>query len=447
LDQNHKVLRTAFIISLLVLSGVIFFSCTKESQFIQAVELSDNLYIVETDTVTPVFSVYRLDSFQTSGSGSSYVGEVNDPYFGNINSESYARFGIAINYYETVGLPTESYDSIVLVMHGDHRYYGDTSSLYSIGVKQLKQDVDGAATTYYNHNSLFTSTEILGSTTTTYRPNIDDSVRIKLSDDFGAGIFNLYKNKDYRITNETEFLQYFRGLNIYPGDGNKVIYSFGASDSTMYIRLYYHDDQGTLISKYLDFQSKGGSYQFNHINYDPAGTELETLQAGKEMNSSALGHRIFINDLAGIGTKITFPTIPQLALINNFVRIGSAAFYVSPVPGSFDYFPLIDFVSLGISNEESSVVTTLYSLDGTYQQTGNLNVDLLNGSNTFYLYDLTALMRSEIVSTVYTSNIVYLQSNTGSGTGTVSLNRLVAADATNPIMPSRLACQLLFYKN
>jgi hypothetical protein len=440
------VVKRSVVITVIIVFISSLTACNKQSQYIEAVDLTNDLYIINTDTVKPEFKVYRVDSFQTSATGASIIGAVKDPAFGYISSQSFARFNIAGNYYETVGSATESFDSIVLIMRGDHRYYGDTTSSWSVNVHQLKQDVDGANINYYNQHTLLAATNELGSSSVKFRPHVDDSVRIRLAGDFGSAIFKLYKDRDSRIISETNFLQYFKGLRISPSDNNKVIYSFGSADSSMYIRLYYHDDQGRLVPKYLDFKSTGGRYQFNNIIYDASGSALESLTPGNEISSNELGHVLYVNDLAGIGTKVTFPSVSQLALIDNFVRLGRAQLDVKPIAGSTIGYPLIDYISLGITNAESGVITPLYSADASYIQLGDLYVDLLNGTNTGYQYDLTALLTAEINSNVYTANTVYLQPYNGSGSRTFSLNRLVAADGAQSLQPSTVQCQMLFYK-
>jgi hypothetical protein len=422
-------------------------SCAKESQYIETVELNENLYLVQTDTVTPSFSVYRVDSFQTSGGGYAFIGSVNDPYFGKISSRSFNQFAIATNYYETVGMPSEYFDSIVLVMHSDHRYYGDTLSPWTVNIFEIMQDIDGVNVKYYNNDSLFSKNIAIGTTTKIFRPNVDDSVRVRLADEFGAGIFNLYKNRDEHVITEPAFLQLYRGLMIAPANENKVIYSFGTADSTTYYRLYYHDDQGTPVPKFIDFKSKGINYQFNNISYDPGGGPLEKLKPGGELPSSEVGNLVLVNDLAGITSRIKFPSATQLPLLPNFVSIASATLHIKPLPTSEVNYPLPKSIAIGISSEEAPALTTLYTQDGTAIQLGNLVVDQLNITNTGYSYDCTQLLRSEINTTAYSAHTLTLQPFSESGVRTFSPGRLVAGNAANANARSGINCEILFYHN
>jgi hypothetical protein len=432
--------------ALSVLAAIIFTACTKEPQDIETIQPNKDLYIEVTDTIKPSFTVYRLDSFATSGSNTAIIGSATDPWFGRLESQSFCRFRLATNYYETVGAANEYYDSIVLILHADSSYYGDTSSLWQIKLQALRQEFDASRTVYYNDESLLSYEQELGSAALKFRPHIDDSVRIRLNDTFGSELFDFYKNRDGRIKNEENFQRYFRGLRITSAAGNEVIYRFGASDSTMFIRLYYHEDQGTPVAKYLDFASQGGTYQFNNITCDVSASSLQQLLPGEEIPSENLANRIFVNDLAGIGTKITFPSATSLPALPNFTRLADAVLNLRPIEYSFERFPLIGYLGIGLTSEESATTLPLYSSDNSYIQNGNLHIDLLNGTETKYTYDFGALLRSEMTATPSTTLTAYLQVQSNTSSTIFSMQRLVAADSKHPRQPSLLQTQIIFYK-
>ncbi|MEO8582426.1 MAG: DUF4270 family protein [Flavitalea sp.] len=430
----------------LVLFIFLLADCTKDPQYIETVTQDPNLFIVQTDTLQPAFIVYKLDSFQTSGSNKAIIGETTDPYFGKTTSKSYLRFKIASNYYGSVGSASETFDSIALIMHTDHRFYGDTNSIWNIEAHELRENLDAVNKNYFNQQSLLTVPTAMGTASIKIRPNVDDSVSVKLSDDFGAEVFNLYKKADSRIFTQDDFQQFFRGLSIEPSAGNNVTYSFNATDSGTTIRLYYHDDQGVHINKTLDFKSEGGSFQFNSISNDPTGTITETLLPGHELLSSTLGNQIYINDLAGVGTKFTLPSLKALPTLPDFVRIETAELQVLPVPQSFAQFPLINFIGLGISVDNGSTLSPVYTADKTSIQNGGLTFDDLKGTGTDYRYDLSAFTKVDITSTIYTTGTIYLQPFSAANGREFSLNRLVAGDDMRANSPSKFLMQLLFFK-
>lgn len=429
-----------------ILSLCLGASCTKEPQDIETVQLADDLYIEETDTIAPVYTVYRLDSFATSGSNSAIIGGVSDPYFGRIEAENFSRFKLAINHYQTVGADNEYYDSIMLVMHSDSTYYGDTMSNFNVSVYRLRQEFDASTTTYYNHHYFLSAAEVLGQTTVRFRPQVDDSIQIRLDDNFGRELFEMYRSDDARVQTQDAFQHYLRGLRITGSSSNNSIYRFPSGDSTLYFRLYYHADQGDGVPKYLDFPAEGGSYQFNHITCDVNSTELASLLPGAEIRSEHLNNRFYLNDLAGIGTKITFPSAPAVATLPNFIRLSDAVLAIRPIPGSYDKFPLIPSLGMNLHNEETQNAGPLYSSDNTYIQNGNLSVDPLNTVTTGYSYDVSAIMRNELSATVFTTITASLQPNSNAGSGVFSMQRLVAADNRHTKLPSTLTTQLIFYK-
>jgi hypothetical protein len=431
---------------------IILQSCAKDPQFIDTAKESDNLYIIETDTLQPAFVVTRLDSFQTSGFNRSIIGKNTDPYFGLISAKSYCRFSVAPENFLNVGSNTETYDSIRLIMHMDHTYSGDTSMPWTVTIHPLTQNLDAinssssGTTAYYNHQELAISPTELGNTSVVLRPRVNDSVVIKLDNSLGAEIFGFYKTKSEQISSQDAFQRYFKGLCIESGAAGNVIYGFNASDTGTVIRLYYHDDQGVHINKHLDFKSQGGSYQFNNITNDAAGTPTDILVKGHDTPSSELGDRIFVSDLAGVVTKFTLPSVKSLATLPDYVRLQSVQLQIRPVPTSFGNYPLIPYLGLGIANETSTSLGALYNEAQTSVQNGNLFIDELNGQGTGYTFDLSALSRSEILSTTYTSSTVYFQPLSSGSSREFSLGRLVAADNANPVAPSKVITQMLFFK-
>ncbi len=434
----------------LVLLLIVFSSCTKTPQYIDTSKQSDNLYLLETDTLQPVYVMTRLDSFQTSGNNRSVIGKNFDPYFGLINSRSFIRIALAAGDYKTIGSQIQGYDSIRLIMRLDHTYSGDTTMPWSASVYRLTETLDPTGNTanqhYYNHNSLAFQSTPLGSTSITLRPNVSDSVVIPLDDALGQEIWSFYKNKNENVSTQALFQQYFKGICVQPNSSSNVIYGFNAADTGTTIRLYYHEDQGIRVTKTLDFKAEGGLYQFNNITNDPTGTITEAIVKDKDVPSSALGHQVFVSDLAGVITKFTLPSIKSLPTIPDYVRLQSMVLKLVPVASSFGKYPLPPYLGLGISNEASTSLTPIYTSDNTKIQNGNLNIDIENGISTAYTYDLSNLGRFEITSTPLNTNTVYLQPLSASNTRTFTFQRLVAADNSNAKSPSKVITQMLFFK-
>lgn len=437
--MNRRLIFLSFCTALII-------SCTKEPQDIETIQLTDDLFIESTDTITPVYTVFRLDSFQTSGSNTAIIGGVTDPYFGRIESNNFSRFKLATNNYLFVGESNEYFDSVVLIMHCDSTYYGDTMSNFTVSVNKVRQEFDATAK-YYNHNTLLFSPDVLGETTVRFRPNVDDSIRVRLSNDFGSEIFEMYRKENESVKNQDAFQRYLRGLRIAGSSpNNNVVYRFPSSDSTLYFRLYYHQDVGDPELKHLDFPAEGNTFQFNQITCDVSSSDINALLPGEEIRSEQLNNRFYFNDLAGIGTKITFPSAEKIAAHANFLRVSDAVLFVRPIALSFEKYPLIPSLGMSLYNESTQNKGPLYSDDNSYVQTGNLFVDNLVGTRTGYVYDVASIMRNELSATLYTTITAALQPYSTAGTGIFSMQRLVAADNRHPLQPSTLQTQMIFYK-
>jgi hypothetical protein len=128
------------------------------------------------------------------------------------------------------------------------------------------------------------------------------------------------------------------------------------------------------------------------------------------------------------------------------VSLQSVQLKLAPVPTSFNQYPLIPYLGLGASNESSIALTPLFTSDNSKVQNGSLFIDELNGTGTGYTFDLTSLSRAEITSSTYTTNTVYLQPLSSSSARQFTFNRLVAADNANPVSPSKVITQMLFFK-
>jgi len=434
-------------ISLSVLiPALLIAACTKQPQDIETVSLTDDLYVPATDTVKPTFTVYRLDSFVTSGTNLSIIGGVTDPAFGRIESQSFCRFKFAEGNPVSENGANPQYDSIVLIMHSDSSSYGDTMTSWKVNVQELDEVFDPTLNLFYNTRAFKSKEVYLGSADVIFRPHVDDSVRIRLNDAFGSALFNLYKTKDPKISNQENFQVFFKGLRISGAPGNETVYRFNSNDSLLVMRLYFHEDKGVSVPKVLDFQSEGGTYQFNNMTCDVSATELDSLLPGNEILSENLNNRIYLNDLAGIGTEITFPSIPNLALLPDFVQLTHAEMHLRPIYNAAGPFPLIPYLALKVTTEENSTASYLYSADNTYVQNGGLNIDLLNPTNTGYTFDLSELLKTEVSSTPLTASTLTLLPLSSQATPVFSMRRLVAADSRNPSQPSLLVTHIVFYK-
>jgi hypothetical protein len=128
----------------------------------------------------------------------------------------------------------------------------------------------------------------IGKTTFYPRPSSNTVIYVSLSKDMGKNLFDTIMERQTETDgyDQTKFLNYFRGIALVPKAGAiSSIIRFGATDSSLYMRLYYHVGE---TSKYLNFSIFNGYLQFNKIDDDLSFNKspLDTLRRLKDRLSS-----------------------------------------------------------------------------------------------------------------------------------------------------------------
>ena len=228
-----------------------------------------------------------------------------------------------------------------------------------------------------------------------------DTLAIKLDDSLGQRLLRKLQNKlDQDITNNTNFVQYFKGLRISASSGG-CVYNF--KDSVT-MRLYYTKHDLFTTSQQTDFSLYNKPHQFNHISYDRTGTPLQNLTAtNREINASLTGNMAFSQPISGCMTKISFNAVKNIFKLPNYVKLMQTKLIVRPMKNSYSagMYPLPPQLRLSTTNQFDLLGSDLTAvINGSAQvQYGNLYVDYLYGTNTTYTYDLTSYLKAFISST------------------------------------------------
>lgn len=355
-------------------------------------------YIIA-DTLTIKMQTIRLDSIPTSGTGVALVGKQTDPYFGNINAGSF--FQLQLPADKTLDA-TSTYDYVELVMYTNRKLYGDSSLSQHINVYEVQQTIERNTNSYYiySHNNFQTSTTPLGSLQKVVRPNIDTVVKIKLADTYGATLFKLFKDKSTLISAQDIFLKYYKGLAIKAGDNAGNILGFNTGDTSVILRMHYHNKDPFFTDRHLDLNIYDQTVQFNQVSVDRSGTLLSSLSpTNKSLLSAQTSNMSFIQPLTGIATRIDLPTIKNLASVGSFFKVMRASLTIQPVAGTYRApFTLPPYLTICEVDKNNNVTDTLTSTLGTVMY-GNLFIDNLYQEKTAYTYDITHYCINEIAST------------------------------------------------
>lgn len=349
--------------------------------------------IIKLDSLTPVVSTLFVDSTPSSGKGLLWCGGYNDPYFGPINTRSY--FELSPPAYSSI-LPGAQFDSMTLYLVPSNKYYyGDTTVPLNIYANRIQYTMfyPVYASQFYTNDS-FPTNYFLGHVQTLMRPNFPDTVYMHMDSTLGAEMFNHYINEDLELSNTTNFLQYFPGIQLSTDANSQNIYSF--KDSVM-AKIWYHD-YATHAVKAIQFKYVNKGYQFNEIRNTPIAPlnqfDHRYQDVVQQIYSTAQGfnHLAYLNPLLGYTIKFEFPGIRGLYQADtNFVKILKAELITRPIPNSFSFFNQlpanVELYATNYINQPGSAVTT-----------GTLTADYWGGPTTNYTFDITSYLLSAIAN-------------------------------------------------
>ncbi len=426
IKQHLNNFRFAY--ALLIIGIPCFLACEKKS-----IAFGENLAesytnIIVIDSVTPSISTIRSDSFLTSNTNTIQLGNFKDSIFGSINARSFFHFNIPA--VTTIGADA-IFDSLTLKLVLTKDYYGDTSITQQINVNELTSKIEytGENTGFYNTSSIPYSSIPLGTKQYNPKPNKTDTLEIRLSDAKGREFLKKLEDQASEVTDQTYFLEYFKGIALSTAATPSSIIGYSATDSTLKLRLYYTERDVTFSHKFIDFNFTNPQLQFNQITIDRSNTVLASLPKNTEIPSLQLGHAAYLQPITGLFTKIRFPSLPDLLLIKQSGKILKAQLIIKPVTGTFSNIyrlpPELNLVTTDKYNSYGTALTNGSTTSSTAQN-GSLTIDDVYGENTNYTYDVTNYLQQQITVNPLLGNGLLLYPPTT--TSNKSFNRLVIGD-------------------
>ena len=356
---------------------IAIFSCGTDTDAGEFVVGSDylalNNKVVLIDTVTVEMSTINFDSLVTSSQNRILIGNYDDPIFGKVRSNSYFQLSAGSYSLNNGGSDTEStnyvFDSIAMILKYDNYYYGDTTKVQTFDIHRLTQKVKPNTDddSFYNNSVLSYSDESIGSISYKPRPVEKDSITIKMTDAFGAAIFQKLKKRE--ITDFDSFSEYLKGLVLVSSASNSssvVGFNVGTSKIRLYYSKYQADTEDT--SYIIDFTISSAIKQFNSISLDKTGTILQNLPISSSKLSSSLTNRQgFIQSGTGVACRIDFPNIKQLKYISDKGAIVNAELVLKPVNNSYsEQYPLADSLQVYVADNLNRISGSLQNTAGAY---------------------------------------------------------------------------------
>ena len=165
----------------------------------------------------------------------------------------------------------------------------------------------------------------------------------------------------------------------------------------MCLKLYYHRTLESSTEHELVFKPST-TQNFNKVKYDRSNTPLSLLTLeNEELISSLSLNQTYVQGLTGLYTKIEFPYLNSLLEEGDMVTIESGYLYLYPVRGSYGGdIPLPTTLSLYTADENNVTGNALTDILGTSVQTGSLTTDDLLHRNTYYTFDITSFLQSNL---------------------------------------------------
>lgn len=282
-----------------------------------------------TDTLTVRTSTVIADSVRTENPDVFLVGRAVDPLLGTVEASTYFRVNVA-----KIDLGTNFlYDSLELLT--SYRFaFGDTIREQEVAIHRLTESID-VTKKYYNTSQVAYDPTPLGKRTFVPRPVSNGVLRFRISDELGREIAAL-SGKTEGSTNE-EFQKVVKGFVLKGGVANTSIIGFRGAGSGVALRLHYRAVGTDTVARTLDLlavaqTATGGTVRagFNRVIADRAGTPFANLAPLTRLPASATNGQTFVQDAAGLTTKIEIPYLTSLNR-GSPVAINRAQLTIRPV--------------------------------------------------------------------------------------------------------------------
>lgn len=295
-------------LTLVLLISLIGFSCKKTTKTIgNNLQPTNNIFV---DTIwfngsdDVKSSTFTVPSLSTKQVGYSFIGNMNDPIFGNSNFDFYTQFSLSTS--SLIWGDDAVADSMVLHLCYNG-YYGDTTDKQlTVKIYEISE-LMYADSTYKSDMTLECETEELANMTFVPRPltpidTVLDRGVLSIPIDISLGE-KLIANGVYE-TND-DFKEAFKGLHLVCDKNDEVasVISFNLTHSYTYLRLYYHNSEDTLD---YDFTISSSDVRFNHYTHDYSNSEIT-------FNDTTNNAKLYVQGAAGTRTWLKFPRIQEWA--------------------------------------------------------------------------------------------------------------------------------------
>lgn len=383
---------------------------------------NDQLYTDFNDTSTVLTQTLLEDSLRTDELSLQLIGSDRSPVFGLSVASVYAHVNLA-------GTPTFGdsavADSLILTL-AYSGYYGDTIAQQTLNIYKLTDDMYIDSSYFSSRNFGYASTPI-ASLTFAPKPNTIDTLtvspRLRITlDRSQADSILLMDPSDY--ASNAAWLAKFKGLyfQAQPVSGPGAISYFSFFNSIL--SLYFHNGIVDTLNSVYNFSLAGA--RLNSFSHDYTGSTVGN-QISNPLPDDSLN---FVQSLAGVKTKITFPFLKHF-LDSGSILINRAELKITAEPAVIPY-SLPGKMLLVTKNESGE---TIFPID-YFESAGYYGGDL-NATSDGYTFNIARHLQRYLNGTV--TNVEFYLIVSGSG---VEANRAIIKSGSNQNAGMKLS---LFY--
>jgi hypothetical protein len=416
---------------LLFLLVFICFSCGFKGD-LQTFSIGDDFVqsksnISEVDSFTVNLSTVLVDSLTTSGNTQLWAGTYTDNELGVISSTGYYELGIP-------DIPkvdeNDYYDSLMLVMSYQRTSFGDTTLQQNLNIYRVTQPLNGDENgDFWNKTSVAYDPLPIGKISFKAKPSLQEKLKIRLSDQIGRDFLTRLKAKDDAVSSFSNFREYFMGIAIGPGNPSSLILSFPC-DTTMNVELHTHRKGIELEPIINKFPVGSAKTVFNHFTADRTNTAISSIRRQLvAIPSAQSGNKTYLQSGIGLMTKVDFPTMAQLLETDKKYVLLKAELIMIPEPGTYRLVSLPTQLVLYHSDKSNRVVSEIVGNQNAIIA-AELQVDRMYNESTFYRFDITDFLNTELSDNYFDTSHGLLIGETSSSIG-ATLDRVVFSDRKN----------------
>lgn len=357
-----------------------------------------------TDTCTVSLSTVLSDSLATSGDTICQIGHRKDELWGDITASFYAEYQVAsATFDESINY---QFDSLTIRLFTSGDYLGDTLSTQQIRMYPLTENIQLDDNNYlYNTSQIsYDKQNLLASFSFQPTPGQrSKELEVRLSDEWGKKWFDLLLEGNRVMDSQNFFQNYFKGIAFIPNVNDQCVNGFQVNDSSLCLTLYYHSLTEIITESKLVFETSS-SLTFNKIAQDRKNTPIEKMQSGDDnlFPSTKSNHQAYLQGMTGMYISIDFPYLNNLCTEGDLVTVESAILRLYPVKGTYGGMcPLPKSITLYTADKNNVTQSVITDLTGNSVQTGNLVIDEMAYEETYYSFDLTSFLQTNLGTTGY----------------------------------------------